>query len=115
MLSYAVVRAQRGWGEKERQGAEERNNSPRDQKTEGRKLEGEASGGHSASLSSDSEDESVDARQSKGQTTVLHTAARLDNAADVNKSSDTCMHTYGCTTTHTHTHTHTHHTHHTST
>lgn len=74
--SCPVVRAQRAWGGKERLSAEERSDSG------GREQAEVAPTRQPASLSSDSEDGDhggVETRQQEGQTTVLHTAARLDD------------------------------------
>ena len=74
--SCPVVRAQRAWGGKERLSAEERSDSG------GREQAEVAPTRQPTSLSSDSEDGDhggVETRQQEGQTTVLHTAARLDD------------------------------------
>ena len=101
--SCPVVRAQRAWGGKERLSAEERSDSPHDPKSGGREQAEVASTSQPASLSSDSEDGGLETRQQGGQTTVLHTAARLD---DPLTSSNT--HVYGSVHTYTNSQKHAH-------
>ena len=98
-----VVRAQRAWGGKERLSAEERSDSPHDPKSGGREQAEVASTSLPASLSSDSEDGGLETRQQGGQTTVLHTAARLDDPLTSSKT-----HGYGSVHTYTNAQKHAH-------